>query len=228
VLHVGVATRLQSTIRGSSQADCRPAARAFVLRPEPWSPARRGDSSRRAPGSGCYQAGVIVSMHAATGATVGAAVGSPVVAALLGVPLHLAGDRVPHRDIRNRRFELVSGIGLVALLALRRGVTDSATVGALAASIPDLEHLVRLPRPGGSKLFHGRRGWHRSGHLSTRTQLLVAGVLTGRLLAAATATIRWQGGPLPCLGGGRQADSNRVVKAIAARPAGGAPISVLS
>jgi hypothetical protein len=125
---------------------------------------------------------VIVSLHAATGATAGAAVRSPVMAALLGVPLHLAGDRIPHRDIHDRPFEILSGVFVVALLAARRGVLDSATVGALAACLPDAEHVVRLPRPGGSKLFHGRRGWHRSGRFSTASQLLIAGVLVGRLL----------------------------------------------
>jgi len=113
----------------------------------------------------------------------GAAVRSRTLAALLGIPLHLAGDRVPHRDLHNRRFEIGSGLAIVGLVAARRGLADTATVGALAACAPDLEHLVRLPRPGGSKLFHGRRGWHRSGGLSTRAQLLLAGVLIGKLLA---------------------------------------------
>jgi hypothetical protein len=130
---------------------------------------------------------VIEALHAATGATAGAAVRSPVAAGLLGLPLHLAGDRVPHHDLHNRRFEVASGIGLVCLLALRRGLTDAATIGALAACAPDVEHIIRLPRPGGSKLFHGRRGWHRSGGLSTRTQLLLAGFLIGRLVAQAPA-----------------------------------------
>ena len=125
---------------------------------------------------------MIVALHVATGATVGAAVRSRTAAALLGIPLHLAGDRVPHRDIHNRRFEVGSGLVLVGLLALRRGITDASTIGALAACSPDVEHIMRLPRPGGSKLFHGRRGWHRSGGLSTRTQLLVAGLLVGSLL----------------------------------------------
>jgi len=133
--------------------------------------------------SGCYDMTMIVSMHAATGATLGALVGSSRAAALLGIPLHLVGDRVPHRDIHDRRFEVGSGLVLIGLLALRRGLTDSATIGAVAACAPDIEHIVRLPRPGGSKLFHGRRGWHRSGGLSTRSQLLLAGLLLGRLLA---------------------------------------------
>jgi hypothetical protein len=113
----------------------------------------------------------------------GAAVRSRAAAAVLGIPLHLAGDRVPHRDIHNRRFEVASGLALVAVVAARRGLSDAATVGALAACAPDVEHLVRLPRPGGSKLFHGRRGWHRSGGLSADVQLVLAGFLIGRLLA---------------------------------------------
>jgi len=113
----------------------------------------------------------------------GAAVRSRTAAALLGIPLHLAGDRVPHHDIHNRRFEIVSGVAIVGLVAARRGLGDPATLGALTACAPDLEHIIRLPRPGGSKLFHGRRGWHRSGGLSTRAQLLLAGLLTGWLLA---------------------------------------------
>lgn len=113
----------------------------------------------------------------------GAAVRSRAAAAVLGIPLHLAGDRVPHRDIHNRRFEVASGLALVAVVAARRGLSDAATIGALSACAPDVEHVVRLPRPGGSKLFHGRRGWHRSGGLSADTQLLLAGFLIGRLLA---------------------------------------------
>jgi hypothetical protein len=126
---------------------------------------------------------VIVSLHVATGATAGAVVRSPIIAALLGIPLHMAGDAVPHHDLHDQRYETLSGLALIGLLAWRRGITDAATIGALAACAPDMEHVVRLPRPGGSKLFHGARGWHRSGGLSTRTQLLAAGLLVGRLVA---------------------------------------------
>jgi hypothetical protein len=72
---------------------------------------------------------VIVSLHVATGAAVGAAVGSPSRALLLGPVLHLAADRVPHQDIASRRFEMVSGVGAIALLAVRRGALDAATLG---------------------------------------------------------------------------------------------------
>src|SRR5579859_2193422 len=122
----------------------------------------------------------------------GAAVRSRLVAGTLGPLLHLAGDRVPHRDIPSRRFETASGVAVVSLLALRRGVRDPATVGAFATCAPDLEHVIRLPRPGGSKLFHDRRGWHRSGGIAASAQLLLAGIIVGWLWypqrAAAKAT----------------------------------------
>jgi len=127
---------------------------------------------------------VIVSLHAATGAAVGALAPSRAAAAALGIPLHLAGDAIPHRDIHDRRFEIWSGALVVALVAARRGLTDRATIGAIAACLPDAEHVVRLPRPGGSKLLHGRRGWHREGPLPASLQLLLAGFLTGRVLSA--------------------------------------------
>jgi hypothetical protein len=129
---------------------------------------------------------MIVSLHIATGALGGALVRSPVAAAVLGPVLHFYGDRVPHEDIDSRRFEIGSGVAGVLALALVRGPFDSATVGAIASSAPDIEHVVRLPRPGGRKLFPSHRipGWHRPGGLTTETQLLIAGALLGAVLAA--------------------------------------------
>ena len=94
------------------------------------------------------------------------------------------GDAVPHRDIASRSFELASGVGAVLALAIARGAGDSATIGAVAASVPDVEHVVRLPRPGGRKLFpsHRRRSWHRSGGVPAGAQLIAAGVILGALL----------------------------------------------
>jgi hypothetical protein len=106
---------------------------------------------------------VIVSLHVATGAALGALTGSRLVALALGPALHLACDRVPHEDIADRRFEIRSGLLGLALLALGRGPLDPATLGAASASAPDLEHVFPRLRLHGRKLFHGRRGWHRSG-----------------------------------------------------------------
>ena len=127
---------------------------------------------------------MIVSLHVATGALVGAVVGTPGRALLLGPPTHLLGDRIPHQDIASRRFEIGSGVMCVGLLAARRGPFDPATIGALAASAPDLEHVFPALRPGGRKLFHGRRGWHRSGPLPATVQLVVAGAIVGFLLGS--------------------------------------------
>ena len=79
---------------------------------------------------------MIVSLHVATGAAVGAVAGTRMRALLLGPPAHLLGDRVPHQDIASRRFEIASGIACVGLLAARRGPFDPATLGGLAASAP--------------------------------------------------------------------------------------------
>lgn len=125
---------------------------------------------------------MIVSLHVATGAAVGAATGSRLGALLLGPPAHLIGDRIPHQDIASRRFEIASGVVCVGLLALRRGPFDPATVGALAASTPDLEHVFPSLRPGGKKLFHGKLGWHRAGAFPASLQLVLAGAIVGFLL----------------------------------------------
>ena len=126
---------------------------------------------------------MIVSLHVATGAAGGAATRSRLRAIVLGALLHALGDRMPHQDIASRRFEIVSGAaGMLALVA-RRGPFDPATVGALAASLPDVEHVLRLPRPGGRKLFPSHRiaGFHRPGGVSAGTQLFVAGLILGAL-----------------------------------------------
>jgi len=64
---------------------------------------------------------VIVSLHVATGAALGALTRSRVAALALGPPLHLACDRVPHEDIDDRRFEIRSGVFAMALLAVSLG-----------------------------------------------------------------------------------------------------------
>ena len=67
----------------------------------------------------------------------------------------------------------------LTLLAITRGPLDAATIGAAAASSPDLEHVIRMPRPGGRKLFPSHRipALHQAGGLPTWLQLLAAGAL---------------------------------------------------
>ena len=129
---------------------------------------------------------MIVSLHVATGAALGAAAPSRRAAVALGLLSHALADRIPHQDIPSRRFELRSGVALLLLVALRRGALDGATIGAAAASAPDVEHVLRLPRPGGRKLFPSHRfhGWHRPGGVPSWLQLLLAGVLVGNVLSS--------------------------------------------
>jgi len=124
---------------------------------------------------------VIVSLHVATGAALGAAVRSRSLALLLGPALHLAGDRVPHEDIPDRSFEIGSGLVALGLLAARRGLFDPAVLGGAAASVPDLEHVVPWLRLRGEKLFHRGAGRHGAG-ISAEAQLLMAGVIVGLML----------------------------------------------
>jgi len=128
---------------------------------------------------------VIVSLHVATGAAAGALTGSRRAAAVLGPVLHALGDRMPHQDMASKRFEVGGGVALVCGLAAARGAFDPAVIGALSASAPDAEHLFRLPRPGGRKLFptHRVRGWHGVGGVPAWAQTLVAGLLLGTVLA---------------------------------------------
>jgi hypothetical protein len=127
---------------------------------------------------------VIVSMHVATGAVGGLVTRSRVGAALLGPVLHFACDRVPHKDIASRRFEIASGVAGVLALAIVRGPFDPTTVGAVASAAPDLEHVLRLPRPGGRKLFPSHWTRHPPGGVSATVQLLAAGALLGAVLAS--------------------------------------------
>jgi hypothetical protein len=123
---------------------------------------------------------MITTLHVATGATVGAVAGSRRAALPLGMLAHFLGDVMPHRDIPSRTFETVSGVTALVLVGLRRGPLDPATVGAAAASAPDLEHLLSLRRG----LFPSHRWgrFHTAGGISAAGQLLAAGVLLGLVL----------------------------------------------
>ena len=128
---------------------------------------------------------MIVSLHVATGAAGGAVTRSRPAAVALGLVLHALGDHMPHQDIGSRRFEVRSGAVCVLALIARHGPLSPVTLGALASSVPDVEHVFRLPRPGGRKLFPSHRvaGWHRAGGVPAWAQLLAAGAILGVVLA---------------------------------------------
>jgi hypothetical protein len=125
---------------------------------------------------------VIVSLHVATGAAAGALTRSRAAALALGPVLHALGDAIPHRDIQSRAFETGSGVACAVALLVKHGPLSPVTIGALAASAPDLEHV--LPRLGERELFpsHRFRGWHREGGVPAWAQLLVAGAILAVLL----------------------------------------------
>jgi uncharacterized protein YcfJ len=72
------------------------------------------------------------------------------------------------------------------MLGIVRGPLDPATIGAVAAAAPDVEHVVRLPRPGGRKVFPSHRipGLHRPGGIPASAQLVIAGLLLGAVLGS--------------------------------------------
>jgi hypothetical protein len=125
---------------------------------------------------------VIVSLHVALGGATGALLRSRTLALLLGPPLHVAGDRVPHEDIPDRSFEIGSGLFALGLLAAQRGPLDPAVLGGAATAMPDLEHIAPWLRLRGRKLFHRGGGRHGAG-ISAESQLLLAGAVVGLLLA---------------------------------------------
>jgi hypothetical protein len=134
-------------------------------------------------------ANVIASLHVATGAAAGALLGSRRAAFVVGPLLHVAGDRMPHHDIGWRKFEVWSCLGGIIALGIARGPLDPATVGGFASALPDAEHVIRLPRPGGKKLFPSHRipGWHRPGGVPASVQVVAAGAILAGLVAAGVA-----------------------------------------
>jgi hypothetical protein len=72
-------------------------------------------------------------------------------------------------------------------------------VGAVGASVPDVEHVLPLPRPGGRKLFpsHRVRGWHRAGGIPASVQLRrpACSWAHSRPDRSPGATVAWAGSP---------------------------------
>lgn len=123
-------------------------------------------------------------MHVASGALLGALTGDRATAALGGLALHAVGDAIPHQDFESLQLETGLGLGLLAALAVKRGFTDPAVVGAVFSAAPDLEHVLPHPGHGRPKLFpsHRLEGWHRRGGVAAPLQLAVSVAIVGALV----------------------------------------------
>jgi hypothetical protein len=122
-------------------------------------------------------------MHVAVGAAAGALTRSRAGAIAAGLVLHGVQDAVPHHDISSREFEAASGVVLLSVLALRRGLLDPAVLGGAFCAAPDLEHVLPLPKPGGRDLYPSHRveGWHKEGGFPAWAQLVAAGAIVAAL-----------------------------------------------
>jgi hypothetical protein len=122
---------------------------------------------------------VIESLHVATGAAIGAATGSRFWAAVLGPVSHFLGDLTPHQDIPSDSFETLTGIAAGLWVVYRRGLFSPAAIGALAATMPDWEHVLRPERPERRQLFPSHRyaTLHRRGGLPPWLQLGAAAAI---------------------------------------------------
>ncbi len=127
---------------------------------------------------------VLTTAHIASGAAVGTLIRSRMAAVAVGVGLHYLGDKIPHEDVTSKRFEFVTGLGAVALLAYTRGPFSPSTICGAFASSPDLEHILPLPKPGGKKIFPTHRGHHASGGVPVWLQLVGAGAVLASVAAA--------------------------------------------
>ena len=116
---------------------------------------------------------MIESLHVAKGAVIGDATGSRFWAAVLGPVSHFLGDLTPHDDIPSDAFETLTGIAAGLWVVYRRGPFSPAAIGAIAATLPDWEHVLRPERPGRRQLFpsHRYKALHRRGGLPAWVQL---------------------------------------------------------
>jgi hypothetical protein len=128
-----------------------------------------------------YGVAVIESLHVATGAAIGEATGSRFWAAVLGPVSHFFGDLTPHEDIPSDAFETLTGIAAGLWVVHRRGLFSPAAIGALFATMPDWEHVLRPERRGRKQLFPSHRYaiLHMRGGLPAWLQLAAAGVILG-------------------------------------------------
>lgn len=79
--------------------------------------------------------------HVATGALAGRGRSSLRDAFVAGLVTHAAIDVLPHGEVHDEHFELLSGAAGVLALAARHGWASPITIGAIGAIVPDMEHI---------------------------------------------------------------------------------------
>ena len=82
--------------------------------------------------------------HVATGALAGRGRTALREAFLAGLATHAAMDVIPHGEVHDDYFELVTGAAGVLALAARHGWSSPITIGAIGSIVPDMEHIPQL------------------------------------------------------------------------------------
>ncbi len=86
---------------------------------------------------------MMVWVHAAVGALVGAHAKTPSGAVAGGIVSHLACDLVPHKDY-SLAVEAPLALAMFLYLAKRYGIYSPQTLGALGAVLPDAENALAV------------------------------------------------------------------------------------
>lgn len=81
--------------------------------------------------------------HVATGALSGRHGAGILDALVAGLATHAAMDVIPHGEVHDDAFELVTGVAGVLAIAARHGWRSPVTIGAIGSVLPDLEHIPK-------------------------------------------------------------------------------------
>lgn len=79
-------------------------------------------------------------VHVATGALAGRRCSGTLDALVGGLAMHAAMDVIPHGEVHDHGFELVTGAAGVLTLAARHGWRSPVTLAAFGSVVPDMEH----------------------------------------------------------------------------------------
>lgn len=109
-----------------------------------------------------------------------------------GLVTHAAMDVIPHGEVHDEHFELVSGAAGVLALAARHGWASPITVGAIGAIVPDMEHIPQVLGLRTPPLFPTHR-WGMLHGWETKPLAIPAwlqAVLGGAVIGALAAILR--------------------------------------